>query len=40
MTPQYLKDISNILKKFGAWHWWLTPIILATHEAEIRRIIV
>jgi hypothetical protein len=23
-----------------AGHWWLTPIILATQEAEIRRIIV
>jgi hypothetical protein len=21
-------------------HWWLTPVILATHEAEIRRITV
>jgi hypothetical protein len=21
-------------------HWWLTPVILATHEAEIRRIMV
>jgi hypothetical protein len=23
-----------------AWHWWLTPIILATQEAEIRKIMV
>jgi hypothetical protein len=23
-----------------AWHWWLTPIILATQEAGIRRITV
>jgi hypothetical protein len=23
-----------------AWRWWLTPIILATQEAEIRRITV
>jgi hypothetical protein len=23
---------------YGAGHWWLTPIILATQEAEIRRI--
>jgi hypothetical protein len=23
-----------------ARHWWLTPVILATHEAEIRRISV
>jgi hypothetical protein len=21
-------------------HWWLTPVILATQEAEIRRIVV
>jgi hypothetical protein len=23
-----------------ARHWWLTPVILATQEAEIRRIVV
>jgi hypothetical protein len=23
-----------------AEHWWLTPVILATQEAEIRRIMV
>jgi hypothetical protein len=23
-----------------AGHWWLTPIILATEEAEIRRVVV
>jgi hypothetical protein len=23
-----------------ARHWWLTPVILATQEAKIRRIIV
>jgi hypothetical protein len=23
-----------------AWCWWLTPVILATQEAEIRRITV
>jgi hypothetical protein len=27
-------------KKKPARHWWLTPIILATQEAEIRRIAV
>jgi hypothetical protein len=25
-------------KTFIAGHWWLTPIILASQEAEIRRI--
>jgi hypothetical protein len=24
----------------AAGHWWLTPIILATQEAEIRRIMI
>jgi hypothetical protein len=24
----------------AARHWWLTPIILATQEAEVRRIMV
>jgi hypothetical protein len=29
------------LKSFGApGRWWLTPVILATQEAEIRRITV
>jgi hypothetical protein len=23
-------------KKESAGHWWLKPVILATHEAEIR----
>jgi hypothetical protein len=23
-----------------AWHWWLTPVIPPTQEAEIRRIVV
>jgi hypothetical protein len=23
-----------------AGHWWLTPVILATREAEMRRIMV
>jgi hypothetical protein len=28
------------LYKHMAWHLWLTPVILATQEAEIRRITV
>jgi hypothetical protein len=26
--------------ELGAWGWWLKPVILATQEAEIRRITV
>jgi hypothetical protein len=26
------------IKDLGAEHWWLTPVILVTQEAEIRRI--
>jgi hypothetical protein len=26
------------IKVIAAWRWWLTPVILATQEAEIRRI--
>jgi hypothetical protein len=35
----YLKNTQH---KKGWWarHWWLTPVILATQEAEIRRIMV
>jgi hypothetical protein len=28
---------STTKKKKLAEHWWLTPVILATQEAEIRR---
>jgi hypothetical protein len=31
---------TNIQKKQVEGHWWPTPIILATQEAEIRRILV
>jgi hypothetical protein len=35
------KKKKNAFKKTEvARHWWLTPIILATQEAEIRRIMV
>jgi hypothetical protein len=32
-------NLSNI-KGYRGWVWWLMPIILATQEAEIRRVIV
>jgi hypothetical protein len=31
-----LLKISQVLAR----HWWLTPVILATQEAEMRRILV
>jgi hypothetical protein len=31
---------SKIKKPLQAGHWWLTPVILATQEAEIRNITV
>jgi hypothetical protein len=34
-------SIAFHIKRFeGARHQWLTPVILATQEAEIRRIMV
>jgi hypothetical protein len=35
---QIYKKLKKI--KQYARHWWLTPVILATQEAEIRRIMV
>jgi hypothetical protein len=37
---KYMKKCSTSLsiKKMPAGHWWLTPIILANQEADIRRI--
>jgi hypothetical protein len=34
--PQYQKNFFKILAR----HWWLTPVILATQEAETRQITV
>jgi hypothetical protein len=31
---------AGIKKTQNSWHWCLTPVILATQEAEIRRIVV
>jgi hypothetical protein len=37
----YLMNIFKYQKMFiEAWHQWLTPVILATWEAEIGRIMV
>jgi hypothetical protein len=32
----YSENNNKIMSAAG--HWWLTPVILATQEAEIRRI--
>jgi hypothetical protein len=32
--------IAEFKEFFTAQHWWLTPVIVATQEAEIRRIVV
>jgi hypothetical protein len=37
--PQYLQKIKQNPRSL-AGHWWLTPVILATQEAEMRRIMV
>jgi hypothetical protein len=29
-----------IKKTNNAGHWWLTPVILPTQEAEIKRIVI
>jgi hypothetical protein len=39
LVQPLLKSVWRFLKKLKiAKCWWLTPIILATQEAEIRRI--
>jgi hypothetical protein len=46
ISTSYIKGNEEIKKHLNpkvfsrAWHWWLTPIILATKEAEIKRITV
>jgi hypothetical protein len=39
---KFISKIKGLLLKKedeeGAWHWGLTPLILATWEAEIRRL--
>jgi hypothetical protein len=41
-TPLFFVRSLIILLDFKKMsrHWWLTPVILATQEAEIRRIVV
>jgi hypothetical protein len=34
------KISTRVIKMTGTGHWWLMPAILATQEAEIRRIMV
>jgi hypothetical protein len=36
----FLGQILKPLRTFSAWCWWITPVILASQEAEIRRIVV
>jgi hypothetical protein len=35
-----VRTYMNCKKGYRAWCWWLTPVILATQEAEMRRISV
>jgi hypothetical protein len=38
-TGRSVSKTLGLAKKLnGSWHQWLTPVILATQEAEIRRI--
>jgi hypothetical protein len=40
-TPDYTVRTSLKKKeKIKAEHWWLTPVVQATREVEIRRIVV
>jgi hypothetical protein len=39
---QYRRQVLWFFKKLNieTWHWWLMSILLATWEAEIRRIMI
>jgi hypothetical protein len=39
-TKLYVEPSLSLRNKMSARYWWLTPIILTTQEAEIRRIMV
>jgi hypothetical protein len=38
--PGYIARLPELKKKNLAAHWWFRPIILATQEAEMRKITV
>jgi hypothetical protein len=39
-SPFYLSPLLKVISTgFIAGNWWLTPVILATQEAETRRMI-
>jgi hypothetical protein len=41
MPPRFIMALFTISKKWRAGHWWLCHLmLLATQEAEIRRITV
>jgi hypothetical protein len=35
-----ISSTAFFLKASRAWYWWLTPLILGSQEAEIRRTVV
>jgi hypothetical protein len=38
MLQELFVATCSLKSRREAGHWWLTPVILATQEAEIRRI--